>query len=612
MSDSPIEEQDKEQLAKHSDFGLRLRNSMDKYGPLCVGIDPHRKLLTDWGYNVDADGAEMFAMRMLQAANGRAAAVKFQMPMFERYGSKGFAALERVLYAARQMGIITIVDCLHGGLSTTISAIADAYFKPGAPLRADAITLLPYYGARSLYNLINDALDNGRGVFVASLTSNEEGKSLQSAIRQVGEYKGKTVAFGIAETAQKENAGIEGMGSVGLIIGATIGQWINETGIDPARFTGPILSPGYGWQGAEAKDLRTVFKGTKGNVLVTVSRFIASHGPDIAALSEATEAISLDVRQALLEATRVGDEEEREQRDETPETVVAASTAGDDNREGRESITVNDTTDADDAAAREPSAADVAAPAAVAGEGDGPADGLAAAPDATDTVDVTATKADAGETGTATPTQSDAETAERKAEEALRGGRLVVLTGPAGVGKGTIEVALRKKHPEIWLSVSATTRDPRPGEVDGVNYLFMTEEEFLAKEKEGYFLETAVVHGMAHYGTPLKPLEDHMSVGTPTLLEIDLQGARRVKEKAKELGLDVVTVFVAPPSFDELVRRLTGRGTETEEQRNRRLETAKVELAAESEFDVTIVNDVVEKAADELWNVIAGEYGKDA
>lgn len=599
MSDSPIEEQDKEQLAKRSDFGLRLRNSMDKYGPLCVGIDPHRKLLTDWGYNVDADGAEMFAMRMLQAANGRAAAVKFQMPMFERYGSKGFAALERVLYAARQMGIITIVDCLHGGLSTTISAIADAYFKPGAPLRADAITLLPYYGARSLYNLINDALDNGRGVFIASLTSNEEGKSLQSAIRQVGEYKGKTVAFGIAETAQKENAGIEGMGSVGLIIGATIGQWINETGIDPARFTGPILSPGYGWQGAEAKDLRTVFKGTKGNVLVTVSRFIASHGPDIAALSEATEAISLDVRQALLEATRVGAEEEREQRDETPETVVAASTAGDDHREGRESITVNDTTDADD----------------------GPADGLAAAPDATDTVDVTATKADdADETETATPTQSDAvapadidaETAERKAEEVLRGGRLVVLTGPAGVGKGTIEVALRKKHPEIWLSVSATTRDPRPGEVDGVNYLFMTEEEFLAKEKEGYFLETAVVHGMAHYGTPLKPLEDHMSVGTPTLLEIDLQGARRVKEKAKELGLDVVTVFVAPPSFDELVRRLTGRGTETEEQRNRRLETAKVELAAESEFDVTIVNDVVEKAADELWNVIASEYGKDA
>ena len=295
-------QEDGRQNAQRSDFGLRLRNSMDKYGPLCVGIDPHRALLTDWGYQVDAEGAEMFAMRMLQAANGRAAAVKFQMSMFERYGSKGFAALERLLYVARQMGIITIVDCLHGGLTTTISAIADAYFKPGAPLRADAITLLPYYGARSLKNLINDALDNGRGVFVASLTSNEEGRSLQSAIRQGGEYAGKTVAYGIAATAQKHNVGIDGMGSVGLIVGATVGQWIDQTGIDPAQFTGPILSPGYGWQGAEAEDLTTLFKGTHGNVLVTVSRSIASHGPDISALSEATEAIALDVRQAIMQA----------------------------------------------------------------------------------------------------------------------------------------------------------------------------------------------------------------------------------------------------------------------------------------------------------------------
>ena len=231
-----------------------------------------------------------------------------------------------VLYAARQMEIITIVDCLHGGLPTTISAIADAYFKPGAPMLADAITLLPYYGARSLQGVINDALNNSRGVFVASLTSNQEGASMQTAIRQSGEYKGKTVAYGIASTAQKFNKGINGMGSVGLIIGATIGQWIDDSGVDPAKFTGPILSPGYGWQGAEAKDLRTVFKGTgwqgaeakdlrtvfkgtKGNVLVTVSRFIAAHGPDIASLSQATEAIALDVRQALMEATQEGADE---------------------------------------------------------------------------------------------------------------------------------------------------------------------------------------------------------------------------------------------------------------------------------------------------------------
>lgn len=310
-----------EEQALRSDFGLRLKNSMDKYGPLCVGIDPHRALLNAWGYGVNADGAEMFAMRMLQAANGRAAAVKFQLPMFERYGSKGFAALERVLFAARQMGIITIVDCLHGGLTTTISSIADAYFKPGAPLKADAITLLPYYGARSFNNVINDALNNGCGVFIASLTSNEEGASLQTAIRQRGDYKGKTVAYGIAHTAQKHNDGIAGMGSVGLIIGATIGQWIDDSGIDPSSFTGPILSPGYGWQGADAEDLKQVFEGTSGNVLVTVSRAIASQGPDIDGLKQATETVALDVRQALMEAMDVDEDEDDGSAEGTDDTT---------------------------------------------------------------------------------------------------------------------------------------------------------------------------------------------------------------------------------------------------------------------------------------------------
>lgn len=190
-----------------------------------------------------------------------------------------------------------------------------------------------------------------------------------------------------------------------------------------------------------------------------------------------------------------------------------------------------------------------------------------------------------------------------------RKNRLIVLTGPTAVGKGTVEAALRAKHPEVWVSVSATTRVPRPGEVNGVNYWFLTEEEFLKREAAGDFLETAVVHGMAHYGTLIAPVKEHLTAGVPTILEIDLQGARRVKERASELGLDVVYVFLAPPSFEELKRRLIGRGTETPEQQARRLQTAKVELAAESEFDVTIVNITVEQAADELWGVIAAEYG---
>ena len=186
-------------------------------------------------------------------------------------------------------------------------------------------------------------------------------------------------------------------------------------------------------------------------------------------------------------------------------------------------------------------------------------------------------------------------------------GRLIVLCGPAGVGKGTVLGRVREQHPEIWLSVSATTRQPRPGEVDGVNYFFMPEQEFLDKEAAGEFLETADVFGLAHYGTPVKPVVEHLERNIPVILEIDIQGARSVKQRAGELGIEVMTVFIAPPSFEELERRLIGRGTETPEQQAKRLETAKIELAAESEFD-KVVNNVVDEAADELWNLIATEF----
>ena len=187
-------------------------------------------------------------------------------------------------------------------------------------------------------------------------------------------------------------------------------------------------------------------------------------------------------------------------------------------------------------------------------------------------------------------------------------GRLIVLCGPAGVGKGTVLGRVREQHPEIWLSVSATTLQPRPGEVDGVNYFFMPEQEFLDKEAAGEFLETADVFGLAHYGTPVKPVVEHLERNIPVILEIDIQGARSVKQRAGELGIEVMTVFIAPPSFEELERRLIGRGTETPEQQAKRLETAKIELAAESEFDKVIVNNVVDEAADELWNLIATEF----
>ena len=173
---------------------------------------------------------------------------------------------------------------------------------------------------------------------------------------------------------------------------------------------------------------------------------------------------------------------------------------------------------------------------------------------------------------------------------------VTVLAGPTAVGKGTVSAAIRARYPEIWLSVSATTRAPRPGEVDGVHYRFVSEEDFSSLIEAGQMLEWAVVHGRNKYGTPRGPVEEKVAEGRPVLLEIDLAGARQVRESLPEARF----VFLAPPDWDTLVERLVGRGTEDAEERARRLETAKVELAAESEFDVTIVNDEVDRAADEL------------
>ena len=174
--------------------------------------------------------------------------------------------------------------------------------------------------------------------------------------------------------------------------------------------------------------------------------------------------------------------------------------------------------------------------------------------------------------------------------------RLVVLAGPTAVGKGTVAAEVRDTHPEVWISVSATTRRPRPGEEDGVHYWFVSDEEFDRMVADGELLEWALVHQSARYGTPRRPVERALAEGRPAMLEIDLQGARQVRETMPE----ALFVFLKPPSWDELVRRLVGRGTESAEERALRLDTARLELAAEAEFDVTIVNHEVHAAADEL------------
>jgi guanylate kinase len=180
--------------------------------------------------------------------------------------------------------------------------------------------------------------------------------------------------------------------------------------------------------------------------------------------------------------------------------------------------------------------------------------------------------------------------------------RLVVLAGPTAVGKGTVSTYVREHYPDVWLSVSATTRPPRPGEVDGVHYHFLDDAEFERMRAAGEFLEWAVVHGRAKYGTPRAPVQRVLESGRPALLEIDLQGARQVRDRMP----DALFVFLAPPSWEELVHRLVGRGTETEEERGVRLATARTELAAADEFDVVVVNDDVARAADELVSLMVG------
>jgi guanylate kinase len=173
--------------------------------------------------------------------------------------------------------------------------------------------------------------------------------------------------------------------------------------------------------------------------------------------------------------------------------------------------------------------------------------------------------------------------------------RLTVLSGPSGVGKSTVVAHMRKEHPEVWLSVSATTRKPRPGEQHGVHYFFVTDEEMDKMIANGELLEWAEFAGN-RYGTPRAAVLEHLEAGAPVLLEIDLQGARQVRESMSEAQL----VFLAPPSWEELVRRLTGRGTEPPEVIERRLAAAKIELAAEPEFDVTLVNTSVKDVQREL------------
>ena len=178
--------------------------------------------------------------------------------------------------------------------------------------------------------------------------------------------------------------------------------------------------------------------------------------------------------------------------------------------------------------------------------------------------------------------------------------QLVVLAGPTAVGKGTVVKHILEHYPNVHLSVSATTREPRPGEVEGESYYFLSNQQFDEMIAAGEMLEYAVVHGQNKYGTPKQPVLAALRAGNQVILEIDIQGARQVKQSMPEAKL----VFIAPPSWDELVRRLQGRGTENAEEQARRLETAKSELAAQDEFDYIVINDEVARCASKVVDLM--------
>ena len=193
-----------------------------------------------------------------------------------------------------------------------------------------------------------------------------------------------------------------------------------------------------------------------------------------------------------------------------------------------------------------------------------------------------------------------------RAREHVAGrGRLVVLAGPTAVGKGTVSAFIREHHPDVLLSISTTTRAPRPAEYEGVHYHFVDNAHFDGLIASDDLLEWAVVHNASRYGTPRPPVEEALSAGRSVLLEIDLQGARQVRAAMP----DAVLVFLLPPSWQELVRRLVGRGTEGPDEQARRLETARIELAAQGEFDVVIVNEHVSRAAQQVVDLMAVPSG---
>ena len=276
-------------------FGATLAAAMDRLGPLCVGIDPHAQLLESWGLDDTPAGLAAFGETVVAASVNAAAAVKPNIAFFERHGSRGVAALETVVGRARDAGLLVVMDAKRGDIGSTMAGYADTFLRPGSPLESDALTVSPYLGFGSLAPAIELAQEHGKGLFVLALTSNPEGASVQHAVGPGGQ----SVAGAVTQAASELNRGASPMGSVGLVVGATVGSAVSDLGIDLDGLNGPILTPGVGAQGASERDVAQNFGNASSLVLVSQSRGILTQGPDEQKLRSAILAASRAAQDAL-------------------------------------------------------------------------------------------------------------------------------------------------------------------------------------------------------------------------------------------------------------------------------------------------------------------------
>lgn len=279
-------------------FSSRLVRNFERYGQLCLGIDPHASLLQDWGLDDSVDGLKTFSNRVLESAVGRVGVIKPQVSFFERFGAKGFAILEDLAQEASESDLLVIMDAKRGDIGSTMDGYFDAWLSRTAPFVCDALTVSPYLGFDSLTSVLAHALENGKGLFVLAATSNPEGKSLQKA-----DINGISIAADILnrlEAVNRINLDPNGnIGNFGAVVGATLN--FQSVGIgniynDESLVT-PLLAPGFGAQGANLKQCAELFGVAAHRVIASVSRSVLSAGPN--GIESAIEAAKSELEEGL-------------------------------------------------------------------------------------------------------------------------------------------------------------------------------------------------------------------------------------------------------------------------------------------------------------------------